>query len=320
MAKSRNWCFTINNPNEEDFDYPTNCKLLVANREIGVSGTPHYQGYVEFNTSVALSHLRNWNGRGHFEVRKGSKYDAIRYCIKDFLADDNSPAWGFDLTLEALEGFGLRTMGINKDQNLTTLMNSLAAVKTSKLTQLKLLLDEGSSDKDLAAYDFDTWCRSYRALAQYRLMMVTPRNWEMDVTVIYGPTGTGKSRYCNEEYPECYWKQRGKWWDNYAHQDTVVLDEFYGWLQWDVLLRLCDRYPLLIETKGGQIQFASKKIIFTSNTQPDDWYKLKYFDAFIRRVKTWIYMPALDNKQIFTNYGDFKTATTTTINFGPQEI
>ena len=68
--------------------------------------------------------------------------------------------------------------------------------------------------------------------------------------------------------------------DNYAHQDAVCLDEFYGWLQWDVLLRLADRYPLLVETKGGQIQFSSKKLIFTSNTEPTKWYKEVYFESF----------------------------------------
>jgi len=130
----------------------------------------------------------------------------------------------------------------------------------------------------------------------------------MDVTVVYGPTGTGKSRMCNEDYDNPYWKQRGKWWDNYAHQETVCLDEFYGWLQWDVLLRLCDRYPLLVETKGGQIQFASKRLVFTSNTEPSKWYNGKYFDAFIRRVKTWIYMPRLGCRMVFTDYADFLNA------------
>uniref|UniRef100_A0A8A4XAW6 Replication-associated protein n=1 Tax=Grus japonensis Circoviridae sp. TaxID=2815001 RepID=A0A8A4XAW6_9CIRC len=313
MSKSRNWVFTINNPSDDDFLFPTNVKLLVANREIGASGTPHYQGYVEFNTSVALSHLRNWDARGHYEIRKGTKYDAIRYCLKDFLTDDNLPAWGFDLTLEALEGFGLKTYGIDKSLDLTGYLATLSTAKISKLTRLKQLIDEGASDKELADFDFDTWCRSFRALTQYRLINVQPRDWKMDVVVIYGPTGTGKSKYCNEEFENPYWKQRGKWWDNYAHQDTVVLDEFYGWLQWDVVLRLCDRYPLLVETKGGQVQFASKKVVFTSNTEPSLWYKNQVFAPFVRRVDTWIYMPRMDCKMVFTDYKDFLNAINSTV-------
>jgi len=306
MAKSRNWCFTLNNPPDEVFDMPSNIKLLIANKEIGESGTPHYQGYIEFNTSVALSHLRNWNGRGHYEIRKGTQFDAIKYCMKDFLDGEGKAAFPFDISIEALEGFGLVSWGIDKSQHLDSFLETLEKKKVSKLTVLKTLIDQGATEKEIADYDFDTWCRSHRALQAYRLLCVAPRNWEMDVTVIYGPTGTGKSRLCNEEFPGCYWKQRGKWWDNYASQDVVVLDEFYGWLQWDVLLRLCDRYPLLVETKGGQMQFSSKSIVFTSNTEPCQWYKTGvYFDAFVRRVNKWVYMPTLGSKLEFENYKDF---------------
>lgn len=52
-----------------------------------------------------------------------------------------------------------------------------------------------------------------------------------------------------------------------------MVDEFYGWFSWDFMLRLCDRYPLSVETKGGAVQFVAKKIIFTSNDHPRDWYK-----------------------------------------------
>jgi len=289
---------------------PSNLKILIANRELGANGTPHMQGYAEFNTSVALSHLRNWNGRGHYETRKGTQFDAIKYCLKDFLNETGAAVFPYDGTLENLEAFGLVSYGLDKSQDIPTLLLLLEKKKMSKLTVLKGLIDEGASEKEIADYDFDTWCRSHRALQAYRLLCVAPRNWEMEVIVIYGPTGTGKSRLCNEEFPGCYWKQRGKWWDNYASQDVVVLDEFYGWLQWDVLLRLCDRYPLLVETKGGQMQFSSKTIVFTSNTLPKEWYKTDvYFDAFIRRVSKWVYMPTLGAKLEFDEYKEFLNAT-----------
>jgi len=307
-SKSRNWCFTINNP-EFELEMPTRAKLFIANKEMGASGTPHYQGYVEFDNPVAISHLNNWVFTGHYEIRKGTQLEAIRYCVKDFLDDDNEPIVVFDIPLSELESYGLVTFGLDKTQLLTAFLKGLEHKKISKLSALKILIDDGWTDKMIADYDFDTWCRSHRALQAYRLLCVTPRNWEMEVTVIYGPTGTGKSRLCNLEFPDCYWKQRGKWWDNYACQEVCVLDEFYGWLQWDVLLRLCDRYPLLVETKGGQMQFSSKAIVFTSNTLPALWYKTGvYFDAFIRRVNKWIYMPTLGSRMEFTDYNEFINA------------
>ena len=38
------------------------------------------------------------------------------------------------------------------------------------------------------------------------------------------------------------------------------------------MLRLLDRYPCQVETKGGSINFAPKKIIILSNKAPEDWY------------------------------------------------
>ena len=30
---------------------------------------------------------------------------------------------------------------------------------------------------------------------------------------------------------------------------VAIIDEFYGWLSWTEILRLCDRYPCQVETK-----------------------------------------------------------------------
>ena len=32
-------------------------------------------------------------------------------------------------------------------------------------------------------------------------------------------------------FTDAYWKPpNSKWWDNYAQEDVVIIDEFYGWL------------------------------------------------------------------------------------------
>jgi len=101
--------------------------------------------------------------------------------------------------------------------------------------------------------------------------------WEMDVEVIWGSTGTGKSRYCLETYPDAWWKSKNsgqqQFWDGYMGEDTIIIDEFYGWFSWDYLLRLLDRYPFSLDTKHGTIQCSAKKIVLTSNKHPKDWYQ-----------------------------------------------
>ena len=137
-------------------------------------------------------------------------------------------------------------------------------------------------------------------------MKSKPRDHDMQVIVICGPSGTGKSKWALEFDKSAYWKQRSQWWDGYVGQATVVLDEFYGWLPYDTLLRLCDRYPLLVETKGGQTNMSAKTIIITSNKSPSHWYKDVYFPAFKRRVSTWLFMGEGNIHLSFNNWEDFE--------------
>jgi hypothetical protein len=85
VAASVRWCFTLNNYTEE-------CeKTLLARlaphkfiygHEVGESGTPHLQGYVEFNKklrpveTIAMPAI-------HWEKAKGDRGSNITYCSKD---------------------------------------------------------------------------------------------------------------------------------------------------------------------------------------------------------------------------------------------
>lgn len=169
---------------------------------------------------------------------------------------------------------------------------------------MKSMIDAGKSDKDLADYDFATWCSSYRALTVYRSLINIPRTEKPTVYVCQGPTGTGKSKWALETFPNAYWKQRSNWWDGYCGQESVVIDEFYGWLPFDLCLRLCDHYPLLVETKGGNVNFNSKNIIFTSNNIPSTWWKNIYFQSFARRVDEWHVFPTWGMHVFYMRYDE----------------
>ena len=45
--------------------------------------------------------------------------------------------------------------------------------------------------------------------------------------MLWGPSGTGKSRFVAACWPDAFWKApESKWWDGYSGQETVVLDDF----------------------------------------------------------------------------------------------
>lgn len=119
------------------------------------------------------------------------------------------------------------------------------------------------------------------------------RDWEMDVRIYWGKTGSGKTRKVYDEFGNnnIYNKMEGKWWDNYNGEICVLFDNFnpknnYG-LSFNYFKNLLDKYPMLVECKGSSCQFRSKTIIFTSNYDPKDWFpNEKYRDVFFSKVKT----------------------------------
>ncbi len=117
------------------------------------------------------------------------------------------------------------------------------------------------------------------------------------MTILYGKTGTGKSRYCFEQYDgsKAYWvppPAKGTvWWGMYRCQDVCIFDDFHdGWFPLTMLLRLMDRYPVQVAPKGGQVPFNSKEMVFTSNVDPKKWYnnykgKGEHKKALERRIR-----------------------------------
>jgi len=183
--------------------------------------------------------------------------------------------------------------------------------RPEKMLVLKQMIESGETDEALADYDFNLYCSVYRSLTHYRFLLQKPRDFKTEVIVIHGPTGTGKSKYCFDNFPDAYWKCRSNWWDGYLNQEVVIMDEFYGWIQFDLLLRMCDRYPLIVETKGGHVQFRAKTIVFTTNSEPSTWYKNVYFPSFVRRVDKWMVMPVWGETTV---YYDYSEAISTMIN------
>jgi len=317
------WCFTLNNPtlsdiigfSGDDDKWSSHLIYIFAALEQGESGTKHYQGYLELNRHKDLAWIKRCLPRAHLEKRKGTARQALEYCLKDIAPDVQATIatsttdnlLDMILTLEDSDSLPPYITWHTSDTSSACILAQVKKPKTRKevLAEMKTMIEDGKCDQALADHDFSVYVACYRGLDRYRLITSKPRNHPTEVIVIQGPTGTGKSRWAMDTYPDAYWKQRSIWWDGYANHDTVVIDEFYGWLPFDLMLRICDRYPVLVESKGGQINFVAKRIIITSNQVPGMWYKNAYFASFARRVSKWMIMPALGVIQEFDDYPDF---------------
>lgn len=86
---SKYWCFTLNNWTIKQMetlctDFAKLSVDAIVGKEIGESGTPHLQGYVEFKQKTRpLEKLGEWAKKAHWEKRKGKGPQAAAYCAKD---------------------------------------------------------------------------------------------------------------------------------------------------------------------------------------------------------------------------------------------
>lgn len=146
--------------------------------------------------------------------------------------------------------------------------------KRNDISRAVSALESGATLSDVARASPEVFVRYGRGLRDYVNVrgLVKSRDFKTHVIVLVGEPGSGKSRFANEYEGSKYWKPRGTWWDGYNGEDVVIFDDFYGWVPYDELLRVCDRYPLKVQVKGAFVEFVSKTIIITSNKRPEEWY------------------------------------------------
>jgi len=270
--RHRRWAFTEHYPSDveagpkaylETADLKGVTYLVVGLECSPSTGKWHLQGYVEFRNDKSLAATRAAiSDTAHFEAAFADGPTNAVYCKKD----------------GDFAEFG-----------------EIGKTGQGKRNDLDAIYEMAKDDKTLReiadAYP-STYMRNYRAVAHVKLMMAPPRDFMPEVYVIWGPTGVGKSKHCYETAPGAFFKPRGDWWDKFDGNQDVVIDEFYGWLPWDELLRICDRYPHQVQTKGGYVNFAAKRIFITSNNSPTTWYKNKNikFSTFARRVTQFMWI------------------------------
>lgn len=256
IKQTKYWMFTINNP--QDWREPSTwakAVYVVWQLEQGEEqATPHLQGYVIMTAKERLSGMKKVHPTAHWEPRAGTHAQAKAYVTKAETRVEGP--WESGDEPEVEQG------------------------KRNDLLSLKRRLDEGATEAEIAQDDnlFPVWAKfGAKCISRYYMLTGRQRDWHTYCHVLWGPPGVGKSRKARDlAGPEAFWLARPAgqtaWFDGYIGQETVVIDEFYGWLSLDLLCRLLDRYPCNVETKGGSVSFVARRIFITSNMPPTQWY------------------------------------------------
>jgi hypothetical protein len=130
----------------------------------------------------------------------------------------------------------------------------------------------GGTNREIFEADPTNYIKYTRGILASRILFQGSRDYKTEVFWCYGETGSGKSRWASEQYPTAYWKApTSKWWCGYDQHDAVIIDDYRrDFSTFGDLLRLFDRYPLIVETKGGSVQFLAKTIVVTTPKNPRD--------------------------------------------------
>lgn len=189
---SRRWCFTLNNPSEEEStrlqeilrELRRPIRYCCYGEEVGATGTPHLQGYVELFSPSRLSGMKKLiSPRAHFEKARGNGQENRTYCSKDGMFHEAG------------------AMGSGQGER-------------NDLNQVRDMIRDGATEREIATDHFGSWVRYRGAFRAYRTLINTPvvspdfalstfpEEWRslesfsfQKSLVLWGPPGTGKSSF-----------------------------------------------------------------------------------------------------------------------------
>lgn len=274
--------FTFWEKDPPEFDEDRMNYLLYAPEVCPTTGRPHWQSFVQWkpNFKKTLSaNAKYWKNAG-CKIAIGSLKNQLDYIRGPYEKGDKKKPYNPDW-----KEFGeYSNQGARKD-----------------LDDVRDLIMSGKRVDDICTENPLTYHMYARTLSKLEDIAMR-KKWRTEMPECiwyYGKTGTGKSHACMHDYtPETHyiWPKDGErqgglgWMDAYRQQDTFIINEFRGNIQYGTLLELIDKWPFMVSRRNHEpMPFISKRIIITSSLKPCEIYK--YLDAndkldqLMRRIK-----------------------------------
>lgn len=249
------WCFTLNNPTDHEITLlhevfnKDPIQYAIYQKEEGESGTPHLQGYLEVQPKQRLAPLKRLLqvDRIHLEKRKGTRDQARAYCQKAESRVTNPVEFG-------------RWRDSDKTTGLSRLVDGLRNGKTLA---------------DVAREEPETFIQYHNGIRKWHALTCTTSKETENVRGLwlYGDPGIGKTHKAREIGSDSlFLKSQNKWWDGYAGESYVVLDDLdkQGSCLGHYLKIWSDKWSATGEIKGGVVNLEHDHFIVTSNYHPVD--------------------------------------------------
>lgn len=286
---SRKFQLTINNPLDHGFnhdrirailsEFPGTVYWCMCD-EIGEQGTPHTHVYVTFKNSVMFDTLHRKFYGVHIEQAKGSHKENRDYVRKEgiWLNDAKHET----SLIDTFEEFG--ELPADRSRGETQAEQIMQFVKDGR-TNAEILKACPTAYSKL----------HYIEQARQTLLEERYKNeWrDLEVTYIWGETGSGKTRSVMETYgyPNVYRvTDYTHPFDSYKGQDVILFDEFRSSLTLADMLKYLEGYPIGLPSRYANKIACYTKVFLISNIplerqyanvqvdEPESW------NAFRRRI------------------------------------
>lgn len=220
----------------------------------------HLQGYVELARDRELSWLKKHVSQGacfRRKIRNSTRYQAYAYTQKE--ATRVQGPWCIGTAPNEGDKAGMRT----------------------DLVAFRDALFEGKSARSLWRTMPAMMARYPRMFASITALARPRRQTELEVYLIYGDTGSGKTHtvYADWEDNDEFWRwpvpNTAVWFDGYDRHELCLLDDFAGRsskMSLVMLLQVLDKWPVLLPVKQSHCWWMPNKIALTTNIHPRDWY------------------------------------------------
>lgn len=290
--QSRKWVLVINNPLEARLDHTAIAGILklfcpeyfCMADETAETGTFHTHIFLYSHSPIRFSTVKNRFPIAHIEKALGSAKENRDYILKAGKWADTDKA-GTSIEGSFTEWGRLPAEKEEKAPQMYRLLESLRDGKTT--TQI---IDETPG--------FAFRVRDIDALRQTLLAeRYASENRILEVSYLYGATGTGKTRGIYERHDPReiyrvtnYREGRGISFDGYAGQDVLVFEEFHSQIPIEDMLNFLDVYPLSLPARYSDKVACYTKVYITSNLslgkqyREAQWNRPETWRAFLRRI------------------------------------
>jgi len=243
----------------------SSANYAIASEEVGEQGTPHIQGYIRLANALSMNVMKKHLCRAHFRVANGSDEQNKVYVSGDCMSKDK-----YKPPSQNIYEIGEISVGQGSRSDIKEIAKK---IKDREITLEDLMFDYP-----------DMYVKYSRSFEKMFNAVATARSVPPVVAWRWGKAGTGKTRYCVEKHPDHYIKDGTSWWDNYKHQEAIIIDDFDNQIPFRILLRMLDRYSYQGQVKGGYVQINSPFIYITCEHAPQYYWSGNELQQVLRRL------------------------------------